>query len=269
MKIGVISDIHTDINKDYDVYGAIVSCSKRQGLDMLIIPGDINENSDTALSFVEKLNKEAGLRTYFVPGNHDMWDLRGELAGKDTNLVHAKYKASEWCLSGHDLEIGDYVFVGDVGWYDYSFASAKYTTCELSTKTIDGRTWMDSYNAHWGMSDIEVNQMMLDALEERIVRAKAAGKKVIMVTHHLTHPYFKVLRHGQWEFLNAFLGSSEYAIMCEKYGVEMSLMGHVHHRQELFDRGTNYVCPNLGYHTEWKTKDVEHEVEDSMYIFEI
>lgn len=273
MRIGVISDIHVDINRGYDIYGALTEAVREQQAEGLIIAGDISENSDEVLAFMERLNRD-GIRSWFVPGNHDMWDLGGALAGGDTWKVWEKYCASPFCLGGrgpeHDAELpGGWVLIGDIGWYDYSLASAKFTAEELSVKSFGGRTWMDSYNAHWGMTDRELDEKMRSMLEARIAARTAEGKKIILVTHMLTHPYFKVLRPGMWEYFNAFLGSSAYAELCMKYGVKMSLMGHVHHRQELADQGVRYICACLGYHSEWKTDDCRKETADALRVFEI
>lgn len=273
MRIGVISDIHVDINRDYDIYGALTEAVRGQGADLLVIAGDISENSDELLAFMDRLNTD-GIPSRFVPGNHDMWDVGGTYAGGDTWKVWEKYCASPWCLSGpdtkHDLELpGGWVLIGDIGWYDYSLASAKFTAEELSKKKFGGRTWMDSYKAHWGMTDRELDEKMRSMLEARISARTAEGKKIILVTHMLTHPYFKVLRPGMWEYFNAFLGSSAYAELCMKYGVKMSLMGHVHHRQELTDQGVRYICACLGYHSEWKTDDCRKETAEALKVFEI
>ncbi len=269
MRIGLISDIHVDINRGYDIYGALTEAVRDAGAERLIIAGDISENANEVLSFMERLNGD-GIPSVFVPGNHDMWDIGGALEGRDTWKVWEKYRNSPWCLSGRDEELpGDWVLIGDIGWYDYSLASAKFTPEELSKKSYGGRTWMDSYNAHWGMTDRALDEKMRSMLETRIASRTTEGKKVILVTHMLTHPYFKVLRPGMWEYFNAFLGSSAYAELCMKYGVKMSLMGHVHHRQELEDQGIRYLCACLGYHSEWKTDDCRKETAEALQVFEI
>ena len=41
MKIAVISDIHVDINENYDVKGAMVDYLKDKAIELLLIAGDL------------------------------------------------------------------------------------------------------------------------------------------------------------------------------------------------------------------------------------
>ena len=55
MKIGFISDLHTDVNREYPVMDTLAQAAMQQDLDVLAIAGDISESPETTLREVEKL----------------------------------------------------------------------------------------------------------------------------------------------------------------------------------------------------------------------
>lgn len=268
MRIGMISDIHIDINKNIDIFGELEAAVYKKDVDILLIAGDICENSDKTLEFIRRFNENEHIMTYFVPGNHDMWDIGGDFEKGDTNKVYEKYKSSPYCLSSHDLEINEnWYAIGDIGWYDYSFGSPLFRFEEFESMSYEKRIWLDHVNADWGISNHELTQRMYTQLEQRLEKIK--DKNIIMVTHMLTHPYFKVQRSGTWDYFNAFLGSRSFKYLCDKYRVKISLMGHVHYRKACIDNNTLYVCSCLNYYSEWKEKDIKKQVEDALYTIDV
>ena len=54
MRIGVISDIHVDINREYDIYGALTEAVRGQQAERLIIAGDINAGDTVTMRYDEE-----------------------------------------------------------------------------------------------------------------------------------------------------------------------------------------------------------------------
>ena len=268
MHIGMISDIHIDINKAYDIFSILRQILDEEKIDVLLIAGDISENSDQTIEFMQSLNKNTVAKCYFVPGNHDMWDIGGKYEKGDTNKVYQKYMESPYCLCGKKVALDkNWSVVGNIGWYDYSFGSPRYCLSDFEKMSLNGRTWGDHLNTKWGVSNQSLQIRMYNELEERLTEAK--DKNVILVTHMLTHEYFKVQKVGEWEYFNAFLGSKSYKELCEKYHVAFSLMGHVHYRKSMEENKVKYICSCLGYENEWKSMDIYKEVKTSMYMIEV
>ena len=74
MRIGLISDLHIDINKDYPIVELTAETAAEQMTDVLVIAGDISETQNQTLQAIERLQSLCEFPVYYVPGNHDMWN---------------------------------------------------------------------------------------------------------------------------------------------------------------------------------------------------
>ena len=52
---------------------------------------------------------------------------------------------------------GDWVVVGDVGWYDYAFGDERYSREEFDRMKIGERLWQDKVKAVWGRPTVEMH----------------------------------------------------------------------------------------------------------------
>lgn len=267
MKIGAISDIHLDVNEGYPVIEAICNRIREEQLDVLLVAGDISNSCRTSIPSLDRLNEEAGIPVYFVPGNHDMWDQEEEFG--DARKIYEKYASRSDCLCGKITKLNEEcVVIGNIGWYDYSFGASDYSEEEFLKKAHNGRVWQDSIMVKWHQSDKDFHMKILQDLEEKIQSCE--GKKIIVVTHMVGIPELKVpTERPDWDYFNAFLGSEEYGELFEKYKVDYSIMGHVHYRKALQKNGVDYRCVCLNYHTEWKSGDLAKEVGEAMQVIEV
>ncbi|MDO4190000.1 MAG: metallophosphoesterase family protein, partial [Lachnospiraceae bacterium] len=78
MRTLIISDIHIDINENYDVIGELASYAKSEKTEYIIIAGDISENVELTLPAITSLEEKSGAIVLYVPGNHDMWEPNRE-----------------------------------------------------------------------------------------------------------------------------------------------------------------------------------------------
>jgi 3',5'-cyclic AMP phosphodiesterase CpdA len=75
MKIGILSDIHVDINLEagYPVMEGLKSAITANRLDKMIIAGDMASDYELTLSSLNEIQEATGVECLFVPGNHDIW----------------------------------------------------------------------------------------------------------------------------------------------------------------------------------------------------
>ncbi len=264
MKIGFVSDVHIDINADYDLVSLITENIIENNIDVLVIAGDISESYNSTIDFVDKLTEKSGVKIYFVPGNHDMWSEE-----QNTPEIYENFAKHGACLIGKTIDLTENLsLIGDIGWYDYSFGSKEFTQQDFKKKNYAERTWQDSLNIDWKKSDKEIARFFCDNLAEKLEKLK--DKNVIVATHFLSHEKFLVpVEREVWRYFNAFLGSEMYKELMEKYRVKYAVMGHVHFRHSFTENGTNYICACLNYHKEWRSDDVKNEINSAIKIIEV
>ncbi|MFC4599841.1 metallophosphoesterase [Cohnella hongkongensis] len=265
MNIGVISDLHVDLNElegDLPIEEALAEAVGERELDGLIVAGDISNEMNRSLAVLRWLKERCGIPVWFVPGNHDYWSKDNGI--RDTWQIYRQYQAYEDCLSERPCELGNgWVVVGNSGWYDYTMGEPGHTFEDFEKMHAMDRTWQDSLYVNWGMSNRDIHRYFYSSLEREL--AAHEGKPIVMVTHMLGHPAFKVpMPHPLWSYFNAFLGSEEYAGLYRRYGVRYGIMGHVHYRKKHEYEGTELICACLGYRKEWRQTSAVQEIRDCL-----
>ncbi|MFC0211960.1 metallophosphoesterase [Paenibacillus chartarius] len=267
MRIGVISDLHVDVNElkgEPPIEEALIEVTAETGLDILVIAGDISSDAGRSLAVLHKLRDRCGIPVLFVPGNHDYWSRGNDT--EDTWRLYRQFQTFEGCLceKPYELENG-WVIVGSSGWYDYTMGEPDYTVEEFDRMQAMDRIWQDSLFVNWGMSNRDVHRYFHERIERDLTAYR--GRPAIMVTHMLAHPYFKVpMPNPLWAYFNAFLGSVEYADLYRSFGVRYGVMGHVHYRKTYTDQGTEMICACLGYRKEWRQASVVKEIRSCLKL---
>ncbi|UXU53051.1 metallophosphoesterase [Staphylococcus arlettae] len=269
MKIGVISDLHIDRSKRYtpeDFERHLCNSVQSQRIDVLLIAGDISNNYQLSAQFIKTIKTKLQITVLFVPGNHDFWTQSGDLASLE---ILDYYMAMQECLIGQPYIINDeWAIVGNTGWYDYSYADSRFSLERIEQRKYIGATWQDKERINWPihdrkMSDIAVRQITKDIQQ-------VADKKLILMTHIVTHNNFTVpMPHRIFDYFNAFIGTSDFDQIYDRYPIHYSIMGHVHFRNHFEEQGTTYICPCLGYERQWRTTDLAREITQSLYTFNI
>lgn len=272
MKIGFISDIHIDINKKYNILEEISERIKEENVDVVVIAGDISEDAETTIKSVEKLEELSDSLVYYVPGNHDLWS--NDLTELPTSTIYEKYKNDTRCLVDNPVllkgEKGTFALIGDVGWYDYSFGSPEFDASDFERMNYGNRSFNDVVRNSWTKDNRGRSEYFLNKLEDQMQQHKEFP--MIMVTHMLPISEFTVSgAEKNWNYFNAFMGTSRLQKLYEKYGVKYAVCGHVHYRKEIEKRGIHYYCACLNYYNEWQNKAIgsEEEIKKAFAYIEI
>jgi putative phosphoesterase len=254
VKIGILSDIHVDLNdtENGDVTTAICRTIEKENIDLFICAGDVADDFQRTIKTIEEIRTRSGRRCLFVPGNHDIWvEYHPEMNSRQI------YKALQQLpdnLSNEPIALtGKWIAIGDLGWYDYSFGGAEYSKEEFDRMRFGDRVWQDGIKAVWNRDTLEQHRHFYDKLKAQLERHP--DKQIIFVTHVLPIRDFTVLRPtAEWNYLNAFLGSEEYGDLVGRHGnVKYAISGHVHYRKRKRIGETEHICSCLGYTDQWKT----------------
>jgi putative phosphoesterase len=251
LKIGILSDIHVDIDHPSPdgVVKGLVAAIRENAVGMMIIAGDIANDYELTLRVLDQLEQDSGVGCLFVPGNHDIWNVKyPEKSAWDIYEALRKFSGN---LCNGPIDLGhNWAVIGDIGWYDYSFGSREYTIEEFDRMSINGRLWQDKVKAKWDRSTIEMHHYFYSKLEKQLQAHR--DKNIILVTHVLPLVDFTVRPPNRmWNYLNAFLGSEQYGRLALSYAVAYSICGHVHYRKQQVYENTIFICNCLNYASQW------------------
>ncbi|GJF49900.1 metallophosphoesterase [Staphylococcus argenteus] len=268
MKIGVIADLHIDRHnrlKPLDYLKTLIEVVKSKNIDILLIAGDISNDFKLTSHFIEQLTQNLDTLVRFVPGNHDLWNTEDT----STQEIWDSYKCMSQCLVEHPYIINDeWAIVGHTAWYDYSYAAKRFSLEQLQKGKYYGATWQDKERVSWGISDQQLSKQAATQVRKDIQNVGA--RRIILVTHVVTHAEFIVpTPHRIFDFYNAYIGTSDFNDLYNLFDISYSVMGHVHFRKNLIEKGRHFVCPCLGYPRQWRTEDIYQEINETMQILEI
>jgi predicted phosphodiesterase len=272
MRIGVISDLHVDLNggeagpRTYAGY--LGDAVRAKGVELLLIAGDLSNRWDLTLRTLEEIQERAALRVLFVPGNRPV--ERGPAAPVRRSLGAGGQPRGAQGLPGN-LARGPV----ELPW-GWAVAGPWAGTTSLATPVlrfermrVGERLWLDRINARWDRPTLEVHRRFLQGLESQL--SELRGRRLILVTHVVPVAELTVRPPDpQWEYLNAFLGSPAYGELAVRHGVRIAVCGHVHYRRRHQAGGTLFLASCLGYAHEWPDPaDAAGEVRRSLTVLEI
>ena len=275
MRIGLISDIHVDLNRiegEDLVTGLLAREAARRFLDILLVAGDISSDYALTLRTLDALEAQSGVRVLFVPGNHDIWNENypGRTAWESYNalLEHPGNLARGAVALG-----GGWTAVGDLGWYDFAYGDPSFSKADFQRMKYGERTWQDLVKSIWDRPTLDMHRRFMERLEAQLGVAAGGGsaRKILFVTHVVQIPDFTVQNPGhEWKFFNAFLGSPGYGELARRCGAELAVCGHVHYRRQVLKGRTRFVCPCLGYTKEWPVPiDPARQIAETLQVFEL
>ena len=276
MRIGVTSDIHTDISPaNRRIVKHLANVARQADLDVLVICGDLSPGirtlSRTLLPFYD-----IGLncKKLFVAGNHDIWTFDGNVTSYDKcSLITAICKEHKFHhLPNSPVVVGQVGFCGTIGWYDYSYRQKEHRIAEKSyeRKTFQGAVWNDVNYARWDASDTEIAHRFERELQEQIDSIRSQVSRIIVATHHVPFRECVVYKDKlPWDFFSAFMGSVGLGEICVNEPlVTHAFFGHTHFEffQQIKDVWA--VCSPVGYLTD-PPKDLREYAQSRLKIIEL
>lgn len=194
-----------------------------------------------------------------VPGNHDVWQREGPTWDRYRAFC-AHLRDQGWHVLDHEpFRWRGVSFVGNMGWYDYSFFPAATPARDALARAAAERVrapiagwddlrrflptrrlprvcrWNDARFTDWGQSDPEVAQHFHARLANDLDRAARLGDRIVAVVHHVPFAELVPVREDlRWSFARAFAGSGRMGdLLRATPGVALALCGHVHRRAQV------------------------------------
>jgi len=224
--------------------------------DQLLVGGDIATCDATITSCLDLFSAFPGQRMA-IAGNHDVWVLPEEQRNswdRYERLPDLFRAAGFHPLEESPIEVNERVFVGSMGWYDYSFQDEIGIPIEeyrAKRSSRVGGMWGDAYYARLPCNDVAMTEIMVERLRTALEQVKDAAE-VIVLTHHLPskgllfHP--RCLVPKRWRYLNAFLGSRALGQVITRFSnVRHVVCGHIHAHKSIRENGIRMTSIGGGY----------------------
>jgi 3',5'-cyclic AMP phosphodiesterase CpdA len=247
----ITSDLHYGANKRGDLATArLAQHALEHPADALLIGGDIGEGVENIARCLALFQGFEGLKLA-VPGNHDVWTKDEDHAPHDASwTLHEEVLPQVFAQHGfHPLHLsparlGGLVFVGSMGWYDYSFRDdIGIDLPHYQSKTPPWSLWPiwnDARYARFPFDDPALVELLHERLRAQLDHLDPAAQVVALVHHVVTkellvHPRWMVPK--EWRYANAFLGAERLGeLLTGDPRVSQVFCGHIH-RAKTVHRG--------------------------------
>ena len=276
MKIAATADLHYNIARSKQSAEQLAAELAEVAPDVLILVGDLAGQRLDVLEHCFALFEPLGCPRLYVPGNHELWALPGQdsLDRYERLLPQACRDCGVHYLDGEPFVLERTAFVGNVGWYDYSFQSRRLHVPQrfYRAKVAPGvaralpqyrhlvaghndlgdgllqisTRWMDGVHVTMDMDDKQFLSYLIDRMTGHLSEAASQADQIVAAVHHL--PFVELVRYtdrDNWEFANAYMGSRRLgeALLAEPK-VRYVFCGHSH----LTGRVTkeHLTCINIG-----------------------
>jgi len=212
--------------------------------DVFALCGDIADtDTDRFKACLDLFASFRGLKL-LVPGNHDLWSVSSNSAEKYREVLPALAADCGFSMLDTGPEVAGRVgFIGNIGWYDYSFRNKQLNVPlhQYEAKELPGVcVWNDGRFIDWDMTDREFTDKCLRKLLSAYRAVEERVHTVVALMHHV--PFRKLLydhSNAAFEFCRAYLGSERFGRLlldCPK--VRYVFCGHRHAPDEAQINGT-------------------------------
>ena len=211
--------------------------------DVFIVAGDVADRDTGEFAECLELFGDFDGHKLVVPGNHDLWTTNDNSREKHRTILPDLARQNGF----HYLDKGPFAregvgFIGNIGWYDYSFRNTEIglTLEDYKRKSVPGRCgWNDRHFVQWELTDEQFTENCLQRLRRHYSQIENDADVVVSVLHHLA---FRDLLYPQasypLEFCRAYLGSERFGqllLRCPK--VKYVICGHRHGKDSHAENG--------------------------------
>lgn len=244
LKIATISDVHylsselvgdgkaydsykqnlgRDVDELHSALDVAIDNIKREKVDILLVTGDITNHGEkqSHLDFIDILRelKQSGIRTFVIPGNHDI------------NIPDAKSYLGDVAQSVDNISSEEFAELYSEFGYGNALSRDEASLSYLAE--LDEHTWLLAFDTNrydeYQTSSISAGRIKPETMRwalEIIEKGKQEGKRVLAMMHHglIEHmPYQSAL------FQDYLV--EDWAVMADRLaasGLEVVFTGHFH-----------------------------------------
>lgn len=248
MKLTILSDLHVDINKNYDF-------SNLKDQEFVIIAGDIAGNPILVKQFIQE-NMSRGI---FIEGNHLGYSKSGQYQidfrqGVERWLRNEFKDSPVKYLENDICEYEDIIFIGCTLWTDFCL----YGEHVQDAAIMASWTFMNDYNYILCEHDEDVTKLFprktiewhkksIEYIEK--ICSENPDKKIVIISHHAPSRKSIAPQYRKSELNPAYASNLEWLI--EKYSnIKLWVSGHSHNDSDYKVAQCRCIARPFGYYNE-------------------
>ncbi|WNO11147.1 metallophosphoesterase [Teredinibacter sp. KSP-S5-2] len=239
MRLFAFSDIHIDYQSNLRWLQQISNSEYVN--DCVILAGDVSDSLSLLEECFYQLSKKFN-RIFFVPGNHDLWVLKGEADHSIDKFQKVIALADQYQVRTRRERVGQTDILPLYAWYDMSFGQP----CNnLYQSWMDFRAckWPEELNCH--------NKITEFFLEQNCDYLMPSAVDVISFSHFLPRldimPSFIPKKH---RMVYPVLGCERLDAQLRRAGSKIHIYGHSHVNRNVTIGGVRYINSAYGYPAE-------------------
>jgi len=237
LKILAISDIHIDFQENLRYFDNLSLYDYQN--DILILAGDVTDIIPLFEKTLKSLRKRF-LEVIFIPGNHDLWVQRCQVANSMEKLQLIQAIASDCGILMKPLDLPSLSIIPLFGWYDYSFERPSPELFQIWADFIACR-WPENYDER------RITEHFI-SVNEPFITLNTANKFIISFSHFLPRidvmPYY-IPRDKRC--LYPVLGTNLIEKQIRRLGSNIHVYGHSHVNNRVIKDDTLYINNAFGY----------------------
>jgi predicted phosphodiesterase len=226
MRLQLLSDLHFEFHADAG--RSFVESLEPQGVDVLVLAGDIAVGAGIPAALGQFCRHYAGAQVVYVHGNHEFYGTDRESVLRWTRQARDEHP-NLVCLDADVTHIGERRFIGGPLWFRHDPGADRYRRAVADFGQITAfESWVYAENTR-----------LLTLLDRELREGD------IVVTHHLPTRH-SVVSQFQDSPLNAFFVCDVEALILERRPL-LWLHGHTHASIDCTVGATRIVCNPFGY----------------------
>lgn len=212
-----------DVDELHSALDVALDNIKKKKVDILLVTGDMTNHGEkqSHLDFIDKLKelKQSGIRSFVIPGNHDI------------NIPDAKSYLGDFAESVENISSDEFAELYAEFGYGNALSRDKVSLSYLAE--LDEHTWLLAFDTNrydeYETSSISAGRIKSETMRwalDIMEKGKQEGKRVLAMMHHglIEHmPYQSVL------FADYLV--EDWAVMADRLaasGLEVVFTGHFH-----------------------------------------
>lgn len=251
MRLLVTADLHYNHPRSRKLAESLIEQMNHAGGDVLLVVGDTAASDSDAMEQCLSRFRFPGPKL-FVAGNHELWTHGPDSYEIIQQTLPSRIRAMGWhWLQTEPFVAAEVAIVGNIGWYDYSFAppdleitrrfyeakispgAAEYLGQPLGEVSERARQvvarWNDGKFVKLHRTDDAFLEELLGLLKSQLDSLREIPH-VVAAVHHIPLPeLLPPRRYPQLDFARAYLGSPKIGQLIRQYpNVRTLLCGHSH-----------------------------------------